>query len=315
MNKELIISAGTKQQIAAVSSLVATVTREPVRKVDPVVGRGYVNNVFDVKTERGRFIVRSNASVNGFSSYYREKWAIDRARERGVPVPSIIAISATESHVFMLYPYIVGVSASEYLRSLNGIWKRLGRYARIINSIETTGVGGTLTDSSSGGFAKSWEEWVEGELGRLFKDDTFVRHAILDQQQFTRAWHMLEGLFGWSFRPSLSHGNLSLDNTIVGRDGTLSVIDWGNSVSHRSPHFDLAEVCAWNNDPAVTEAFSNGYGISQAEFETMKSHVDTLQVLRILDCVRWNLKRKGAQIHSSILDHGRKKLKVLLQSR
>jgi aminoglycoside phosphotransferase (APT) family kinase protein len=149
-------------------------------------------------------------------------------------------------------------------------------------------------------------------LGKLFKDDTFVRYDILSTRKVGKARDLLNGLFDWSFSPTLSHGNLSLENTIVDDCGFVTVIDWGNAISHRSPHFDLAEVCAWNKDRAVATAFIEGYGLSRDEFESICADTRLLQLWRILDCVRWNLKRQDAENGRKFVEYGVKKLNALL---
>jgi aminoglycoside phosphotransferase (APT) family kinase protein len=314
MNRELDAPCRTAHEHALVSGLVADALGERALKVEPILGRGSVNRVFDVLTERARLIVRMNSAAYGVHSYEKERWAMGKARENGVPVPSVLAVRETESHVYMICTYVSGVSGVEYGGDTTRIWRQLGRYARIINTIESQGVGGLLADPRCGRFAHSWREWVAGEVRRLFMDDTFLHHGILSPQQVGQAKDALEGLFDWSFRPTLSHGNLSLENTIVNDCGAVTIIDWGNAVSHRSPHFDLAEVCAWNKDPSVAAAFSEGYGISRGEFSRMRADAEILQLWRILDCVRWNLKRSDVENGRKFVEYGIKKLKALLRA-
>jgi len=255
-----------------------------------------------------------NSAAYGVHSYEKERWVMEKARACGVPVPSVLAVTGTESHVYMILTHISGVSGIEYAGDRIHIWRQLGRYARVINSIKSEGLGGRLIDSCGDRFAQSWVQWVEEELRRLFKDDRFVRWGILSSRQVCQAKNKLETFLEWSFEPTLNHGNLSLENTIVDDCDALAIIDWGNAMSHRSPHFDLAEVCLWNKDLQVVEGFREGYGISHREFEDMKSEIAVLQLWRVLDCINWSLKVTGGEKSNKFVQYGIKKLPELLRT-
>src|SRR5215213_3291767 len=142
---------------------------------------GLSNFVFEVSHAEGDFIVRISPEPTRINSFIKEQWAQNKAREAGVPVPEILEVG---SHVinqpFMISRVVEGSNATFHEKRLE-IVKEMGRYAALINKIQTGGFGMTFDWSSNRlSHNKSWQEFLENELRFEEKLETLVKRKMLD---------------------------------------------------------------------------------------------------------------------------------------
>lgn len=166
------------------------------------------------------------------------------------------------------------------------VWHEIGRLAKLIHTVPVQGFGDWLDGPTTRQFHPRWESYVGWYLDYIF-DGKLVEGGVLTTGQANQAQKMLTQLLAWKFEQRLCHGNLALKNVIVGADNACHIIDWGNGASQRVPHFELAEVLAWDVDGVAIRPFMAGYGLAPAALAQMQPELDLLQLWRWLDAVRW----------------------------
>jgi aminoglycoside phosphotransferase (APT) family kinase protein len=123
---------------------------------------GKTNFVFDVATKEGNFIVRIANSRAKLNDFMKEQWATQKALSIGVPVPEILEVGHEIIPLpYMLQQKIEGEEAVNHPDRLK-ILQKLGKYARMIHSIPTTGFG-KVFDWSKNKLSKkkTWSEFLE----------------------------------------------------------------------------------------------------------------------------------------------------------
>ena len=203
---------------------------------------GKTNFVFDVVTKEGNFIVRIANSRAKLNDFMKEQWATQKALSVGVPVPEILEVG----HDIISLPYMLvqkmeGQEASTHPDRLN-ILNKMGKYARMIHSIPTTGFG-KVFDWSKNKLSqkKTWLEFLEKELlvteGLKFLYD----NDILSKKKIKRLTVEYERLKKWKITPCLNHCDLRLKNVIVNEAGEIkAILDWEDCSSNCAPYWDFS---------------------------------------------------------------------------
>jgi len=203
---------------------------------------GKTNFVFDVVTKEGNFIVRIANSRAKLNDFMKEQWVTQKALGIGVPVPEILEVGhEIISLPYMLQEKIEGEEAVNHPDRLN-ILQDLGKYARMIHSIPTTGFG-KVFDWSKNKLSKkkTWLEFLEKELmvaeGLKFLQD----NDILNKKKIKRLNGEFERLKKWKVTPSLNHCDLRLKNVIVNEGGEIkAILDWEDCSSNCTPYWDFS---------------------------------------------------------------------------
>lgn len=264
-------------------------------RIEAIADRGVVNMVFKVIADARPYIFRLN-NEQSLRSYQKEKWCMEKAAEKGVPVSVCRGLGVEGDHSYMILDYIEGVDGADLPDEHERIYEALGKYAKIINSIPVGGYGENIEDPQVG-FADDWKGVVDWLVRDTVSDDFLVEHSVLTPDQFARFKKRLEELYEWEFTPMLCHGNLGVKNTVVSPDGTINIIDWGNGAGQRAPHFDVAEIMTWGTTDEQVDIFTRAYGIAPEELEEMRHDINTLIMLRLLSSMKWRI-REGKKFGS-----------------
>jgi aminoglycoside phosphotransferase (APT) family kinase protein len=261
-------------------------------RVLPISGRGSVNKVFIVEAPNTKFVVRMSDQNESLNEYTKEAWCIDKAMVRGVPVATVLDVGVIEGHAYIIQGYISGDEGRDSQFPRNYIWRQLGRYARVIHSIEVTGFGLKLQDLTEGDSRQSWLEYLNYNIESLNENDELIKLGVVTQSQSRVIRAIFEDLKREAFNFGLNHGDLSLKNVIVDESGKVNLLDWGSAEASIVPHHDLIQMLKMNmleNDPdsAAIQSFLDGYGISESEFEQIRPTLESLLLLRAFDKLRW----------------------------
>jgi aminoglycoside phosphotransferase (APT) family kinase protein len=262
--------------------------------VVPIVGRGAVNKVYMVDAPNAKILVRISDRNESLNEYLKEKWCIEKAALLGIAVATVLDVGELEEHAYIIHTYIAGDEGrdSQFIKS--SIWHQLGRYARLIHSIEVAGFGLKLQDLTQGDSRESWLEYLNYNIESLNDDDELIVLGVLTKSQSKVVRSIFAELKSESFDFGLNHGDLSLKNVIVDESGKANLVDWGSAEASIVPHHDLIQLLKMNmleNDPdnAAIRSFLEGYGMSLSEFQQMRPTLDSLLVLRAFDKLRWAL--------------------------
>jgi aminoglycoside phosphotransferase (APT) family kinase protein len=280
------------KDIQLASRITTSLLNEPLVEVTPLIGRGSVNKVFIVEAVNHKVVVRMSDRGEALDEYTKEAWCIEHAAARGVPAPSVISVGRCEGHAYIIQSYIAGDEGRDSPAPKLGIWRELGRYAKLIHSIGVAGFGLRLSEITQGDARKSWLRYLEYNIESLTEHDPLIKLKVLTQRQSKFIKEVFADLKGREFTFGLNHGDLSLKNTIVDIRGRVNLLDWGSAEAGIVPHHDLIQMLKMNmleGDPDGEEmrAFLDGYGISATEFERMMPELESLLVLRAFDKLRW----------------------------
>jgi aminoglycoside phosphotransferase (APT) family kinase protein len=295
------------------ASRIATgLLNEPVVGATPLIGRGSVNKVFVVETVNQKVAVRMSDRGGAFEEYAKEAWCIERAGAHGVPVPSVMSVGRCEGNAYIIQSYIAGDEGRDSLAPKLYVWRKLGRYAKLIHSISVPGFGLRLAEITQGDARKSWLRYLEYNTESLTEDDPLIKLKVLTRPQSRFIKRVFADLRGREFTFGLNHGDISLKNTVVGGSGRVSLLDWGSAEAAVVPHHDLIQMLKMQmleGDPGGEEmlAFLGGYGISPVEYERMMPELEGLLVLRAFDKLRWALEWNTAEV-DRFADHAREAL-------
>jgi aminoglycoside phosphotransferase (APT) family kinase protein len=280
------------KDIQLASRITSSLLNEPLVKVAPLIGKGSVNKVFIVEAVNHKVVVRMSHKGKALDEYTKEAWCIEHAGARGVPVPSVISVGRCEVNAYIIQTYIAGDEGRDSPAPKLGIWRELGKYAKLIHSIGVRGFGLKLSEITQGNAQKSWLRYLEYNIESLTKNDPLIKLKVLTQLQSKLIKDVFANLRGREFTFGLNHGDISLKNTIVDVHGRVNLLDWGSAEAGIVPHQDLIQMLKMNmleGDPDGEEirAFLDGYGISLAELERMMPELESLLVLRAFDKLRW----------------------------
>ena len=300
------------KDIQLVSSVASRFLKDRKLRVVPVLGRGSVNKVFIVEATNIKLVVRLGEDDDSLDEYKKEAWCIEKAAMKGVPVATVFDVGVIEGHGFVIQTYIAGDEGRASPRRQSDIWHQLGKYARLIHSIEVAGFGLKLSDLTQGDSRQSWLEYLNYNIESLHEHDELVKLKVVTPSQSSVIRAIFEDLKRQVFKFGLNHGDLSLKNVIVDESGKVSLIDWGSAEASIVPHHDLIQMLKMNmleNDPdgAAIHSFLDGYGISQSEFAQMMPTLESLLLLRAFDKLRWAIDQ-GVEKRERFVSHARQAL-------
>ncbi|NBD24852.1 phosphotransferase family protein [Paenibacillus glycinis] len=281
--------------------------QEPVRASFQILGKGFVNQVCVVETDRRKVVVRMN-DASAYPAYAKEKWCIEQAAAVGIPGPAVLSIGIVGDTAYMIQSYIDGDNGLDSKAPKADIWRRLGQYAKRIHAIPVKGFGENLADPAQGEFRSpphagsdgSWQGYVQYNIDCLTERDPLIRLGVLDEASSRNVRRRFERLKKETYRFGLIHGDLSLKNTIVSGAGEVRLLDWGNAEVRTVPHGDLMRVMQGrfldgDPSPEAFMAFLDGYGgMGEDDLAAARE----LLVLRSFDNLRWALDRSPDRIES-----------------
>ena len=275
-------------------------------KITPVLRKGFVNQVFLAETENTKLIIRMQDS-NSLDEYKKEVWAANRAIENFIPTPKILKIGVFDDKAFSIQEYVQSVESKNLSADKKSVWKKLGEYARRIHTIEVGGFGLDFRDMTQGDSKFAWLRYLNYNIKSLNETDELLKLDVLTKNQSAKAREIFENLKSREFVFGLNHGDLSLKNSIVDEFGTIHLIDWGSSEASIVPHHELIQLLKVNmqeNNPDDSEiqAFLDGYGIDENEYQKFLPDLEALLLLRAFDKLRWAIDWKIAELKDYIFD-------------
>lgn len=206
-----------------------------------------------------------------------------------------------ERNAYMVETFVPGENGEDRAGDKNDVWRELGRYAKLIHSIEVVGFGEELVDPERGAFKDSWDRFIDYNVSSLTDDDILIEFGVLTSAQSEEVRAVFEEIRRQSFNFGLNHGDLSLWNTLVEPSGKVNLLDWGSAEAHIVPHFDFVHILGCHEesgdpDEAELRAFFEGYGISQAARERLEPELYSLMLLKAIDKLRWALDQNPSKV-------------------
>lgn len=254
---------------------------------------GKTNFVFDVVTKDGNFIIRIANTRAKLNDFMKEQWASQKALSIGVPVPEILEVGhEIISLPYMLQQKIEGGEAIHHPDRLK-ILQKLGKYARMIHTIPTTGFG-KVFDWSKNKLSKkkTWVEFLEKEFlvteGLKFLQD----NDILAKKKISRLNKEYEKLKKWKITPSLNHCDLRLKNVIVNEAGEIkAIIDWEDCSSNCAPYWDLS-IALHDLSIDGKQKFLEGYELDLEEFRKKSFALTLFNIINYIPALQRIIAKK-----------------------
>lgn len=248
---------------------------------------GLSNFVFQVSHSEGDFIVRISPDPTRINSFFKEQWAQNKAREVGVPVPEILEVGSDVIHQpFMISRVVEGEEATYHKKRLE-IVKEMGRFAALINSIETKGFGSTFDWSSNQlSHNKNWKDFLENELKFEEKLHTLEKHKILADSQTKKIRKILADTAKRKLSPTLNHGDIRLKNVMVDENGKITAfLDWEHATSNLAPFWDLSIAL---HDLTIDEKqlFLEGYDLKEKKIAELMPVIKAINVINYAPEIR-----------------------------
>lgn len=272
------------------------VLNEVVLTVTPILDNGEVNRIYTVETKNSKLIFRIN-DKNELSRFNKEQWCSEQASIVGIPCPSVLATGSKDSFAYMILSFIDGTEAKDHTQDYTHIWKTLGSYAQLFREIHTMGFGDRMI--GPGIFEDpSWERYLNYNIQSLTSDDELIRLKVIDLNQSETIRRIFESLKELDLQFGLCHGDISLNNTMIGHDGKIYLLDWGCAEAHAIPYLDI--ICILENgfDMRSREmaAFLSGYDSFNMSKQNLQL-IYELALLRSIDKLRWAIEHKRNRMH------------------
>lgn len=231
---------------------------------------GKTNFVFEVTSGRKNYIVKISTAQEKLHDFIKEQWVVQKAHEQGVPVPEILEVgSEVVRFPYMLQQSVKGDEGVDHpLRS--DILCDLGKYAKLIHTIPTTGFGHNF-DWSKNKLSKqsTWNEYLSNELDVWNRVQFLQKQNLLPAKKISKLHAIFKKIARWKLTPSLNHCDLRLKNVIVNRKGKIqAIIDWENSTSNIAPYWDFS-IALHDLSIDNKQRFLEGYGLDLDEFKRM----------------------------------------------
>jgi len=265
-------------------------------KINPIIGKGDVNQVFILTSKHSKIVLRMN-SADSHNRFLKEGWCLKKAKEKGIPGPKVLSIGKKDDFSFMFISFLPGVVGKEALMSKPDIWFQIGKYARLIHQIPVIGFGEDF--DTDGVFKDSWQRFSDYNIDSLNDNDPLLDLKIFDKDKSQLIKDLFVVFKDKNFKFGLNHGDLSLANVMVDREN-ISLFDWGCAMAHIVPHFEIEEILrsVLKEDSNKFKHFLKGYGLSLSEFKVIKDDILILRLLWTIDKLRWAIDRSPDKIKS-----------------
>ena len=263
------------------------------------VGGGSANKNFSIKSKEKEIIIKislPHKEHRALEDYKKEKWCIQKASKKGVSGPRVLGLGEFQGRAYMVQSFIPGINGKKLKNKLK-VFYNLGKYAKLIHSIKTSGFGEKLSDPK-GIFSGSWKKYLDYNIKSLSNGDKLIKLKVFDKHQAGKVKEIFQSMKRHRYTFGLNHGDLVAWNTLVEKSGKVRLLDWEYSEAHVVPHYDFINVLRLRyprskpKDEEINQ-FIKGYGMSQKEFNLLKPEIYKLTLLICVDRLRYVIDRKS----------------------
>jgi len=286
----------TPAQIRSKSSMVKKVMKHHFGSLPKNIEfkpSGLTNFVFEAHCKREKYIIRIGSSSEKLHDFTKEQWAVEQAKEKGVPVAEILEVgNKIIDKPYMLQHKLDGEEAPNHPERLT-ILRELGAYAKTIHSIKTNNYG-EVFDWSKNRLSKNntWKSYLQGEWKVPDRIKMLQKSGLLNRERLGKLKAAIKKVEQWNFPPSLNHGDLRLKNVIVNEKGKiLAIIDWDNCTSHIAPYWDFS-IALHDLSIDGKQQFLDGYGITAKKYIEMEYGIKVFNILNYAETIEKLIKKK-----------------------
>lgn len=257
---------------------------------------GATNFVFEASVDREEFVLRISNKLTKLQYFMKEQWAVNKVRTKNVPAPEILEVgNDIIAMPYMVSRKIAGADATSQADNLD-IFRQMGEYAALINSIGTSDFG-HIFDWSRNRLSRrhSWKEYLTEDFKARERIEIFAKYKILGGQKLQKLKTAVKKLEALKTAPTLNHGDLRLKNVMLDDKGKISaIIDWEHATSNLAPYWELA-IALHDLGIDQKEAFLCGYGLAPKDFQEISPMVCVLNILHYASVVEKAVKAKDRE--------------------
>lgn len=269
--------------------------------VDVLPG-GNQNHVVRLRTAVSDVVVRWAQDTDRLTRdpFDVEEWCSRAAAAVGIATPATLARAEVGAHSVIVQAYVPGSpAAADDL----GAWRAIGRIAAALAEIDAADAPDGLFSRFGRDLDAAWRAHLDYNLAALTADDQLLALGAYTVDQQERLRRLVDGLRRHRLTQGLSHGDLSTRNVVVDPDGAYVVLDWGSAAAGPTPWTDLELIRRWHVtadpvsvvSPDAWRAVLDGAGWSARAAE-LEALLDELQILHVLDVIRWAIDNKPERI-------------------
>ena len=232
-------------------------TQEETPRNLTFIDGGEASQAFSFENSTGNFVIRINASSNGFE---KDKYAYNNFQNNSIPIPKIISVGLfNEQYQYAISEKSEGsvlkdVTDNEYKEILPELFKILTSIHKIDVS-NTSGFGSWSVKESAE--ADTWKEYVLSV--QEYATDTLFNNSFLEKDVWDTYFSKIKELV--SFCPEeryLLHGDYGSDNVVTNNGNITGVLDWADS-KYGDFLFDIAWLNFWNPNRNPMSFFEDYY--------------------------------------------------------
>lgn len=258
---------------------------------------GEVSEVYDITLEDNTHIIL-RISREGRPNFLQEKWAIERVKKVGVPVPEILdIIYKTLNNVELSFCLMKKVDGEALERGSIDFDKlseekkkhyihQAGDILSKIHSIKTDGFGVIYGEGKAE--YESSDEIITDILGRRERMYKVAEKEKLERKYIENALDIVHS-FKEQYRQStsvLNHGDYGHKHFIVKENKIVAILDWG-LVRSDSPVFDFASWDYWYGHYLPTGWLKEGYQDKSLFDNEFNRTVHTLRIIKGIEVIDW----------------------------
>lgn len=264
---------------------------------EPVEGLGFSNQVFKVIGAETTVAMRSN-KVGHLGSFRKEAWALGELQTAGVLVPNVLGVGQKDERFsFSLTEWVPESRRIGDAHEQEHAWEVLGAYARVMNSIRTTGYGAAMI--SPGCFEKNWPTHIEETLN-ILEDERVIRSGVFNQSEVRSLSGYLSENSQTDSAPGLCQWDICPDNAVKQGDN-IFLLDLEQVDSVPVPYAQLGYVIKNRGlKSAYTKAFLRGYQIDRENYQNLKFDIHRFVMLAAVSSVGWAINRKPSELEAKL---------------
>ena len=280
--------------------------------VEQIIGLGFVNQVYKVTLCDEVNIIKLRKGLRAYNEFLKEKFCIEQSEKVGILTAKVICVDKYKDVPFIVQSYIEGVNGSLCPDKSELIWASLGKYAKLLHSVNVKGYGFNMkeygvfhnytidvkdyTDVSDyfyNSFNPTLKSHIEYHINNISSEDEFIKMGIYSVENINQIKEAFISLLDINFDLGLIHGDMAAQNTII-NDDKVFLIDFGSACVGIIPFDEFIWLnFGANQEENAFEIFREAYGIPNEIFARNDRMFQILSMLNEFDILRWLVHHGG----------------------
>jgi len=273
--------------------------------IKQITGLGFVNQVYKVTLRDEINIIKLRKGLRAYSEFLKEKFCCEQAEKAGILTAKAICVDKYNEVSFIIQSYIGGVNGSLCPDKSELIWASLGKYAKLLHSVDVKGYGFNMKDYDNGvfhnyavdikdytdvsdyfynSFNPTLKNHIEYNISCINQEDEFIKMGVYSVENINPIREAFSSLLDIHFELGLIHGDVSLKNTII-NDDKVFLIDFGGANVGIVPFSEF--IWIERNTEKEFTIFREAYGMSNEIFTRNERMYYILSMLSEFDRLRW----------------------------